>query len=165
MRRFVLAAFALTVLAACQPATTELTEEQKAAISEELTQQYEGLLASTSQLSQEGFMGYFQNSHEITFAANGSFYRSHSALVDTVAAHWAPIASMEGNWGNLNIQVLAPNVAVATSVFNFTATDNAGATTHFTGTWTAVWVEREGAWKMVNVAETFPPAETPPEEG
>jgi len=30
VRRFVLPAFALTVLAACQPAATELTEEQKA---------------------------------------------------------------------------------------------------------------------------------------
>jgi ketosteroid isomerase-like protein len=36
MRRFVLAAFALTALAACQPAVTELTEEQKAEIAAEV---------------------------------------------------------------------------------------------------------------------------------
>ena len=38
MRRFVLAAFTMTVLAACQPATTELTEEQKAEIAAEIRQ-------------------------------------------------------------------------------------------------------------------------------
>ena len=34
MRRFMLAAFAMTVLAACRPTTTELTEKQEAAIAD-----------------------------------------------------------------------------------------------------------------------------------
>ena len=43
MRRIVLSALALTVLAACQPANTELTDEQKAGLQERLTDLQERL--------------------------------------------------------------------------------------------------------------------------
>jgi phenylpyruvate tautomerase PptA (4-oxalocrotonate tautomerase family) len=38
MRRILLAALAVSVFVACQPATTELTEEQKAEIAAEIRQ-------------------------------------------------------------------------------------------------------------------------------
>ena len=157
MRRLALAVLSLAFLAnACQPATTELTEEQKAEIADELTRLYGESLVPISQLDQEGWLAYMQNSEDLTFAVNGGSFRSYSAFADTLSAHWAPLASFEGNWGDLNIQVLAPNVAVVTSVFDFTAIDTAGATIPINGTWTAVWVEQDGSWKMANVAETFP---------
>jgi hypothetical protein len=133
-----------------------LTEEQKADIAEELTRLYAESVSPLSQLDAEGWLSYFQDSEDLTIAMNGGFYRSYSAFADTVRAHWAPLASGEIDWGDLNIQVLAPNVAVVTSVFNYTATDTAGATIPFSGTWTAVWLEQDGSWKMANVAETFP---------
>ncbi|UCG84848.1 MAG: nuclear transport factor 2 family protein [Gemmatimonadota bacterium] len=164
MRRLPLAVLSLAFLAACQPATTELTEEQKAEIAEELTRLYTESVIAINQLDAEGWLSYFENSEDLTIAVYGGFYKSYSAYADTVKAHWAPLASGEIDWGDLNIQVLAPNVAVVTSVFDYTATDTAGVTAPFSGTWTAVWVEQDGNWKMVNVAETLPPAEESPED-
>jgi ketosteroid isomerase-like protein len=164
MRRLSLAVLSLVFLAACQPATTELTEEQKAEIAEELTRLYAESVSPINQLDAEGWLSYFQDSEDLTFAANGGFFKSYSAFADTVRAHWAPLASGEIDWGNLNIQVLAPNVAVVTSVFNYAGTDTTGGTVSVSGTWTAVWVEQDGDWKTVNVAETFPAAEASPDD-
>ncbi|UCG89136.1 MAG: nuclear transport factor 2 family protein [Gemmatimonadota bacterium] len=163
MRRLALAVLSLAFLAACQPTTMELTEEQKAEIAEELTRLYGESVLSLNQLDQEGWLAYFQNSEDLTIAAEGGFCKSYSAFAETLRTHWTPLARGEMNWGDLNIQVLAPNVAVVTSVFDYAAIDTAGATAVYSGTWTAVWVEQDGNWKMVNVAETFPPAETSPE--
>lgn len=163
MRRFALAAFALAFLAACQPAATELTDEMKSEIAQELTQVYAESLEPINQLDQEGWLSFYQDSEDLTFAANGTFFKSYSAFADTLSAHWAELASGDLDWGNLNIQVLAPNVAVVTTAFDYTGTDNAGAVMSVSGTWTAVWVKEAGSWKMVNVAETFPPAEAAPE--
>ena len=163
MRRLTLAAVVLALLAACQPATTELTDEIKSEIAQELTQAYAETVEPINQLDAAGWLSFFQDSEDLTFAVNGSFFKSYSAFADTLSAHWAELASGDLDWGELNIQVLAPDIAVVTSVFNYTGTDTAGAVIPLTGTWTAVWVEEGGSWKMVNVAETFPPAEVSPE--
>jgi len=163
MRRLVLTAFALTVLAACQPATTELRDEQKAAIVDEITRLCDESLISIRQLDQEGWLAYFHDSEDVTYAEAGEVFRGRSTLAEHLRTVWAPFAGFEGDWGELNIQVLTPTVAVVTSRFDFTGIDTAGNETQFYGTWTGVWVEQDGEWKMVNAAETFPAAEASPE--
>jgi hypothetical protein len=164
MRRMILTLMLLFVVA-CQPATMELTEEQKAEIAQELTRLYDESVPIFNQLDQEGWLAYFRNSEALTIAVHGGFYSSYSALVDTVRAHWgAPLASGEIDWGDLHIQVLAPNVAVVTSVFDYTTIDTAGVATPYSGTFTAVWAEQDGNWKIVNMAETFPAPETSNDE-
>ncbi len=72
MRRLAFAAVSLAFLAtACQPATTELTEEQSAAIAEELAQEFDAYAAVVRQLDQEGVMSFFQQSEDIAFAEYG----------------------------------------------------------------------------------------------
>ena len=56
MRRIVLAASALTVLAACQPADTALTEEQKAEIAAEVNAAFENWAAAVRALDLDGYM-------------------------------------------------------------------------------------------------------------
>jgi uncharacterized protein (TIGR02246 family) len=164
MHRLVLSVLSLAFLAACQPATTELTEEQKAAIVDEITRLCDESLNSIRQLDQAGWLAYFRDSEDVTYAEGGEVFRGRSALAEHLRTVWAPFAGFEGDWGELNIQVLAPTVAVVTSRFDFTGVDTAGNETQFYGTWTGVWVEQDGEWKMVNAAETFPAAEASPED-
>lgn len=163
MRRVILPLMLLAV--ACQPATMELTEEQKAAIAEELTQAFDDYAVAVRQLDQESALGFFQQSEDIAFAEFGAITLSWSALAEMVREGWPMYASVESfEWGNLHIQVLAPTVAAVTTTFDFAATDTAGAPIAISGTFTAVWAEGDGEWKIVNVAETFPQPETPEDE-
>jgi len=164
MRRLTFAVLSLAFLAACRPATTELTEEQKAAIVDEVTRLRDESLVSIRQLDQAGWLAYFQDSEDVTYAESGMVFRGRSALAEHLRTVWAPIARFAGDWGELNFQVLAPTVAVVTSISDFTGIDTAGNETQFYGTWTGVWVEKDGEWKMVNAAETFPAAEASPED-
>ena len=59
MRRTVLAAFALTVLAACQPATTELTEEQKAEAVQALADSWAGFKEAVENEDYDGWAAYW----------------------------------------------------------------------------------------------------------
>ncbi len=85
----------------------------------------------------------------------------------SVCATWsppaAPFSEMTFAWGDLTVDVLAPTVALVTTTFDFSGTDSAGEVYGVAGTWTGVSVLLDGEWKIVNVAETFPPAETSPE--
>ena len=65
----------------------------------------------------------------------------------------------EGSGGDLHIQALAPNVAAVTTTFSFAASDTAGAPVAVNGTFSTVWVQTDGEWKIVNLAETFPAQE------
>jgi ketosteroid isomerase-like protein len=163
MRRMILPLM-LFVFAGCQPTTTELTEEQKAAIAEELTQAYDSYGAAVRQLSQDGVLGFFQQSEDLTFAEYGTVYRSWSALADLVHQSWPLYASVQNfQWGDLHIQVLAPTVAAVTTTFEFAASDTTGAPVTVSGTASYVWLHTDGGWKIVSGAETFPSPETPNE--
>ncbi|MCH9023335.1 MAG: hypothetical protein IID32_11330 [Planctomycetes bacterium] len=117
MRCLVLAALSLAFLAACQPATTELTEERRAAIAEELTQAFDGYAAAVRQLDQDGVLSFFQQSEDLAFAEYGAITRSWSALAELVRQRWPMYASVENfQWGDLHIQALAPHVAAVTNL-------------------------------------------------
>ena len=152
----------LVVFAACQPATMELTEADQAAISEELAQAYAGYGEAVRHLNQDGMLGYFQQSDDLTYAENGAVYRSWAALAELVRQNWPLYASVQNfQWGDLHIQVLAPNVAAVTTTFDFAGSDTTGAAAAISGTASYVWVKTDGGWKIVSGAETFPPVATP----
>ena len=155
----------LLVAVGCQPATMELTEEQKATIVEELTQAFDDYAVVVRQLDQDGVMGFFQQSADIAFAEYGAITLSWSALAETVRQGWPMYASVESfEWGDLHIQALAPNVAAVTTTFAFAASDTTGAPISVSGTFSTVWVQTDGEWKIVNLAETFPAPETSNDE-
>ena len=167
MRRVAFAVLSLAFLAtACQP-TTELTEEQKAAIADEIAALHAEAAEAIRARDVDGWLAYFENTDELTFTScveNGAVaaYRSWSARADTTYAHYGAIASMDRfDWGDLHTRVLAPNVAVVTTTYEAVATDTAGFSFAGNATWVAVWVRTDGGWKMANVAETW--KDVPPE--
>ena len=95
MRRILLSALAVIVMAACQPATTELTEEQKAEIAAEVRAGAEELRTTLLELDIEGFLDAYDNSEDFTFAFGGNVYRSWSAWADMVRSNLSQIVTME----------------------------------------------------------------------
>jgi len=161
MPRLVRAVLPLAFLAACQPATTELTEQRKAEIADQISQVLNDYAGFVRQRDQDGVMGLYEQSTDLAFAAYGEITLSWDAMADVVRQSWQRFVSVESmEWGDLHIQVLAPNVAAVTTTFDYAATDTAGAAFTLSGTFSMVWLQSEGEWKIINVAETFPPPVT-----
>jgi hypothetical protein len=73
MRRFVLATFALTVLAACQTATTELTEVQRGEIAAEVTMRLDQLWDELKQPDFDRLVTFFHSEPGSFSVSNGRF--------------------------------------------------------------------------------------------
>ena len=154
MRRMILVLM-LFVFVACQPATMELTDAEKAEIAGELTQVMDGIGASFRELDVERFLTYFQKGDELTFVQDGIVTRSWDGFADLKRAAWAGFASVELIEYDLQTQILAANAGVVTMTFTNGATATTGDAVEGRGIFMAVCSELDGEWKIVYGVEYF----------
>jgi len=149
MRRFVLAVFALTALAACQPAGTELTEDQKAKIKAEVNAIHKKFWDTWRETDFDRGMSYYLNSPEFTFAFQGQMISGYSAFRDFLESAFTNVASQAVGFNESQTTVLAPDVVCVTAqgAYSVTGTDGVtGPESNFV--FTTLWVQRNGEWKV-----------------
>ena len=161
MRRFILAVFTMTVLVACQPATTELTEEQKAEIAAEATAINEVFWDAWRAADFEQGMSYFHNSPDLTFALDGTLIHGYDGVDATFRPVFAGVVSQVITIPDSRTFVLAPDVVCIMESGSYKATDTAGVATPELGfAVTTVWKHQGGEWKVRQVHESYPPTES-----
>ena len=150
MRRIVLAAFALTVLAACQPVTTELTEEQKAEITAEVNLEMDQLWDDLVQPDWDRLAEYFHQSPDFVMGSDGMAIFGYEAvenafqpLVDTWERQILTVSDTK-------TLVLATDMAYSMRVGTDAMVLKSGETTP-TQLWAMsfVWVRRDGEWRTL----------------
>ena len=162
MRRFVLAAFALIVLAACQPASKELTDYQKTEIAAEVELLHGQFWDAWRETDFERGMSYYLNSPEFTFTFQGRMVSGYSAFWDLFASAFTNVASQALSIDELKTTVLAADVVSVTVQGTYAPTDTAGVTAPESAlAFTTVWVKRDGEWK-VHVASNSEPSTVNP---
>ena len=152
MRRFVFAAFATTVLAACQPATTELTEDEKAAIADEVLAAFTEAEAAweTENADPEAVMSRFVNSSESVWAGSGVLIHGYDDQFEVSRSAYASRTKADWTSTDRHIGVLAPDVVYMMDVGKVVFTDTAGATTPESDyAYTYIWVLMNGEWKIL----------------
>ena len=82
MRRFVFAAFAVTVFAACQPASTELTDYQKAEIAAEVELLHGQFWDAWRAADVDRGLSYYPNTPEAAYATEGELFYGSAAVED-----------------------------------------------------------------------------------
>jgi len=155
MRRLALAVPFLALLAACQPATTELTEEQKAEIAAEVTAIHDEMWDAWPDLAQG--MSFFDSAPDVGWGWDGEV-RFGS---DNIGAWFEPtIASFdrfEITFDERRTVVLSQDVVCVTERGVSTAYDSTGS---ILGSGplaaTVVWVRRNGEWKIAAGHESTP---------
>jgi heat shock protein HslJ len=159
MRRIVYAAFALTVLAACQPASTELTDYQKHEIAAEV-ELLHGQFWEAWRVYDGRGMSYYRDSPEFTFALDGQLLNGFDAVNDAVQS--SDVATQEITFNEVQITVLAPDVVCTMEQGTYTETDADGATGPETAfAFTAIWVRSDSEWKVHFAHASTPTPETP----
>lgn len=151
MRRFVISAFTLTVLAACQPATTELTEEQKAVIAAEVDSLTNEWWDAWRVLDVDRGASFMYDGPGMTWASDG--YRTLYSVAEAKEV-WEPslagLQRQEMELTNARTVVLAPDIVWTLREFDYAVVDTAGNTVaegQFKET--AVWVKRDGEWEVM----------------
>lgn len=145
MYRVVFAAFAIAVLAACQP-TGEMTDTQR-----------DEIAATVAQIATDNWRAWLAQQDvdavmRVSSDWAGTPWSGTSSLDqmrDDMSLHWDRwdySQDVEYNW---DVTVLARNVAAAKLTTDFVRTDDAGSMQEWTVNWATVWVLEDGEWKLL----------------
>jgi SnoaL-like domain/Prokaryotic membrane lipoprotein lipid attachment site len=162
MRRTLFAALALTVLAACQPATTELTDGQKAEIAAEVNALHADFWDAWRAADVDRGLSYYPNIPEITYATDGDLFVGPSEVEDQARSWGADLASQTITITESHTTVLSSSIVCINERATYSQTNNAGVTAPervFAGTY--IWVLRNGEWKVEISHESGPISENP----
>ncbi len=157
MRRVFVAASATAVLAACQPAPSELTEDVKAEIAAEVNAIHEEFWDAWRETDFDRGMSYYVDSPEFTFAFQGQMISGYSAFRNFLEQAFANVASQTVSFNETRTAVLAPDVVSITAqgAYSATSTDGViGPESNFA--FTTLWVRRGGEWKVQLVSNSEP---------
>jgi hypothetical protein len=159
MRRLALAAVSLAFLAACQPATTELTEEQKAEIAAEVDSiMNEWWAAYSTDFDYDRGMSFFSDEPETAWANDGEVYYTLSVIDETFRPFFADLQRQDVTPIDSRTIVLTSDVVYTirhNTVVVVDTAGNAGPEIRFAET--IVWVKRNGEWKVLLGHGSTPP--------
>ncbi len=140
---------AVAVLAACQPTSPELTEEQKAALADSVSAMHAEMWQPWLAADLDRGMPYFLNSPDVVWGVNSEIRYGY----DNIDALFRPImdglASQEFTVADRRVVVLARDVVCVIEHGTLAATDTAGVTLPASPfAMTTIWVRRDGEWKI-----------------
>ena len=149
MRRFVLAALALTSIAACQPGA-ELTDHQKAEIAAEVNLVLDQFWDIWRQVDYDQGIAYWEESPEMTFAGtNGETVIGFETLERLYQPFFATLSSQEFNFDETHIKVLSRDAVHTMQRGTYAQTDTAGVTgPALPLAYSIVWIRTEAGWKV-----------------
>ena len=154
MRRIVFTAFALTVFAACQPSTTELTEVQEAEIAAEVMMVANELMSAWNAEDGPTSLSFF-DSEALNLLWGETEYDSRESFSGFWSDLWETVPSFEGAWDDTFVKALSLNSAVFRGRYHTTLTDAEGVATVFRPHWTAILERRVDGWKMTVVDHAY----------
>ncbi len=145
MRRSILLAVAFSIAAvACQPASTEFTEEQKAAIADSVTQ-LSAEMQSAFDNKDAAHFTYFSDWSASSVAGNRSLEASRSFIRESIWANQTQTAEL----GETRTLVLSPDAVVVERAQVNIVTDSTGETREYDALLSELWVREDTGWKAL----------------
>ena len=149
MRRLALAALSLPLLVtACQPATTELTEERKAAIEEEVRQTADDLGDAWNARDFDRFRSFFAD--DLRWGISPWPFLTMKDIEPEMRAYLSGISETTLEDEDSFVRVLGPDAAVYSWMSHETVVDANGVSSSVRTAGTFVWARVGGVWKVVH---------------
>ena len=159
MRRLILPLVLMVV--ACQPATMELTEEQKAEIAAEVNALQADLWDAWREMDIDRALSFGRDVPEFMFAYEGQLW-DYAEFEEAARSVSADVESQTFTITESQTTVLAPDVVCITEQGTNVATDTMGETgPEVAFAITVIWVHRDGEWKIEHNHESHPTPEVP----
>lgn len=154
MRRIAIAASSMILLAACQPTSSAITDEQRAAVSDTVMQIVSTIAEAGSTVDFDLFLSLFDtNPVWAESGVVGGWDSTRTAWREV----WDSFAEVDPVLGPPQIKVLAADAAVMTQPFEWSVTDVEGTDMVFAGAWTLVVARTAEGWKIVYGHESWLP--------
>jgi len=145
------------VVAACQPAITELTDEQKAERAAEVNQRLDTVWEELQRPEFDRLAPFFILAPEATAVNNGRYDEWSPASDSTTRATLAEWQDQVLTISETRTDVLSPGVVYTMRVGTDSITYISGeATPTRQWAWTLVWVRRDGEWKVLHAHGSHP---------
>jgi len=141
----------LFVAVACQPATMELTDEQRDEIAAEVDSLTTAWWAAWEAVDVERGLTFFHEGPVMVWAVDGSpTVYSVADARETWTPMLAGLQRQDLEFTNARTVVLAPDIVWTLREMNYSVVDTAGAVVaEGQSVETAVWVKRDGEWKLM----------------
>jgi ketosteroid isomerase-like protein len=160
------AALGASITYACAaPQATALTSAERSAIADTLRT----LIVSAYDLSKPGdavarLMSLYPSSGTVISASGGQVSTSRDSIEIGLRTFWDNVGKNmrdpKWTWGEMHVDVLAPDAAVVTSTYRVPHLTPRGEAHVFAGAWTAVFQRRNGRWVIVQEHLSDVPAAT-----
>ncbi len=145
MRRLALAVLSLAFLAtACQPAATELTDEQRAAVADTV-RQLSAEMQSAFDNKDAAYFDYFSDWTTSSAAGSRAHEQNRSALLEN---NW-PNNTQTSQSGQTRTLVLGPDAVVVERAQVNIVTGSTGETREYDVFLSELWVREDTGWKAV----------------
>lgn len=152
--RFVACAALSLSIAGCTRVERQVTPEQR----QQITQRIEREVREAYDLSRPGvenrLLSLYADTGRLVSAAGGRMLTSRDSLFAGIRYFWENVGVNMRNprwvWDEMVVDVVAPDVAVMTATYHIPHLNPRGQPHVLGGAWTAVFVERNGAWKIVD---------------
>ncbi len=155
--RFVMCSLLLVLIVSCRPASDDvLSAAERQAVADTVAQLFNGIAEATNALDFDRLLSFYRESEDLTYVAQGRVTRSHAAFAGLVDAQFRGVTGADLQWIDTYVHVLTRDAAVTTTTFEFTAIVAARDTVQSAGTFTAIYVLRDGEWQVEYSAHTFP---------
>ncbi|MBN2300849.1 MAG: nuclear transport factor 2 family protein [Acholeplasmataceae bacterium] len=151
---FPLLACILLLGISCTEQTTELTDEQKATIVDEVDSQQQGIMSTINQLDIDTWSEYWSEDDFISVNSGIEFFDNRSVWVDSVANWWSGLESRSYESLELRITPLAPNLALVTRSSSGINSLKSGEKFNFTHHGTVIWKKEAKCWKIIHLHES-----------
>ncbi|NNG17468.1 MAG: SgcJ/EcaC family oxidoreductase [Gemmatimonadales bacterium] len=91
-------------------------------------------------------------------AGNAFLYPSFEQFAEDARDFYRTLQQIDlAVWDEMHVQVLGEDAAVLTATVRWSSTDTAGVRLDLKGAWTAVFVQRDGRWRICARHESFEP--------
>lgn len=140
----------------CYPAPEEpLTPSEVASIAETVGERFEEIATATNGLDFDRLLGFYSPRDDLTYVARGRVTRSYAAFAELVRAQFTGVSGAALDFSEKHVDVISREVAVVTAQYQFSATLDTGDTAGSSGTFTCVYVLRDGVWWIQHSSHTF----------
>jgi|GEM_PF-4025415 len=133
-----------------------LPTERRGAIAVTVGQRFNEITEATNALEFARLLDQYRESEDLTYVAGGRVTRSYEAFSDIMDAQFGGVTKADLRWRDTYVDVLSPEVAVATATFEFNATLESGDVARSSGTYMCIYVLHDGRWQIQYSAHSFP---------
>ena len=149
--------FFVCVLQGCQPsAAPPLGPEERKVIAGVVGNLFDMIPEATNVVDTDRLLGYYRESTDLVYVAGGRITRSHEDFAVLMDKQFGAVTSADLRWLDRRVDVLCRDAAVATASFHYEPVLASGDTLRVDGSYSAVYVLRDGEWKIEYSAHTFP---------